>query len=50
MWHLDSESDKGMGGNTYVGLPGMAQRKTQDDDDNMCCHHHCCRVSASTVR
>jgi len=50
MWHLDSESDKGMGGSTYVGLPGLAQRKTLDDDNNMCHHHHCCLTSASTVR
>jgi len=49
MWHLDSDSDKGMGGSTYVGLPGLAQRKTLDNDDDICHHHHCCLVSASTV-
>jgi len=48
-WHLDSESDKGMGGSTYVGLPGLAQRKTLDNDDDMHHHHHCCLMSASTV-
>ena len=48
-WHLDSESDKGMEGSTYVGLPGLAQGKTLDDGDNMYCCHHCCLMSASAI-
>jgi len=47
MWHLESLSTRGMGGQGCADSPELAQPQTNVDSDDTVCHHcqtmpHCC--------